>query len=150
MKLYQKIVSGGLVLAGLAGLVYNGLEQKRQERQEVQRLEYFLQRGSIGNVGAEMISEQGVSVALGDMDGDGDLDVITANAYPGEIKYFENIGNGQYPERGSIGNVGGEAAGQGVSIALGDMDGDGDLDVIVATANPGEIKYFENIMPQKK
>lgn len=91
MILYQRIIAGGLILAGLSGLY--GCKQGNNDQPpnpSEPRLKY-LDKGSIGSHDVTD-SRAGVSVALADMDGDGDLDMITAT--PREIKYFENTGNG--------------------------------------------------------
>ena len=68
-------------------------------------------------------------VALGDLDSDGDLDAFVANAYSTISlvnKVWLNDGNGIFSDSGQ--SLGG---GRSVDVALGDLDGDGDLDALV-------------------
>jgi len=84
--------------------------------------------------------------ALGDLDGDGDLDVYAASLPPKRGTYdpsdriMLNDGNGAFVDSGQRLNNPRKAgtAGSG-SVALGDLDGDGDLDAVVATAEGASI-----------
>ena len=71
---------------------------------------------------------------IGDVDGDGDLDIVAGNFY-GDIRYFENTGTASAPvfaERTGAANpfAAITAPSQTVSPSLVDLDGDGDLDLV--------------------
>ncbi|MEZ4768418.1 MAG: FG-GAP-like repeat-containing protein [Caldilineales bacterium] len=71
-------------------------------------------------------------VALGDLDGDGDLDAFVANGsfLQTANKVWLNDGSGTFSDSGqNLGNVWSE------QVALGDLDGDGDLDAVAANFN---------------
>lgn len=77
------------------------------------------------------ISTTPQSVAVADIDNDGDLDVITANGTVNSISRFLNSGTG-----GTIGTKADYSTGANpVALAVGDINGDGRLDVV--TANYG-------------
>jgi hypothetical protein len=81
-------------------------------------------------------------VALGDVDGDGDSDVFVANGAwlaGGQVnKVWLNDGNGSFSDSGQdLGNSG------SFSVALGDLDGDNDLDALIAN-HPGSTKVWLN------
>ena len=67
--------------------------------------------------------------ALGDIDGDGDLDVIYGRQ-DGQLLMMTNTGTAVAPVFGASVQLGTIDVGADSSVALGDIDGDGDLDIV--------------------
>src|SRR5205814_825986 len=72
------------------------------------------------------------SVALGDLDGDGTLDIATANDGSNSVSVLLNQGGGQFANALSF-----PAGNKPESVALGDLDGDGTLDIATGNLNVG-------------
>lgn len=71
------------------------------------------------------------AIALGDLDGDFDLDIVVANYDQGNRVYI-NDGAGYFTDSGqSLGSN------DSTAIALGDIDNDGDLDMVVGNGGFG-------------
>jgi hypothetical protein len=79
-------------------------------------------------------------IVLGDVDGDGDVDIVVTSAYASEIHVLRNEGNGQFTVEGPLAFAPG---GADVS-ALGDLDGDGDLDLAVVSSGSGSVVVYTN------
>ncbi|MCX7872483.1 MAG: VCBS repeat-containing protein [Verrucomicrobiae bacterium] len=76
-----------------------------------------------------------------DIDGDGDLDLIVNTVIHGTHIFF-NSGNGVFAEKPC--NAGLNAGNCGTSIALADIDGDGDLDLYIANYRPVTLRDQPN------
>ena len=80
------------------------------------------------NSGQVLDNDQSQDVALGDLDGDGDLDAYVSNAAGGD-QVYKNNGSAIFTDSGqSLGSDNSRG------VALGDVDGDGDLDAYVTSA----------------
>lgn len=67
-----------------------------------------------------------------DLDGDGDLDLLLGGLEGGPTKLFTNDGAGNFTDATTGSGFDSATTDQTISIALGDYDGDGDLDVLMA------------------
>lgn len=86
-----------------------------------------------GDFSARQIVAVGVgpyNAALGDVDGDGDLDLFTANIYD-NVGLFLNNGQGNFSKATSAGYLTASHR-QATDLVLGDVDGDGDLDLLTS------------------
>ena len=82
---------------------------------------------------------QPTEVAVGDMDGDGDLDLVCAVFGNDRIELYRNQGNGEFDTAQF------HPAGDGPrAISLADVDRDGDLDVLVLARNTADVLVIRN------
>ena len=80
--------------------------------------------GNLFNNSGQSLSDQGVDVALGDIDSDGDRDAFIARTAADGV--WLNDGQGTFSDSGQ--SLRDQFS---VAVRLGDLDGDGDLDGVV-------------------
>jgi hypothetical protein len=86
-------------------------------------------------------TDRPADVYASDLDGDGDLDVLSASSFGDTIVWFENVGGGSF----GLQQIISLAVNQPSAVFAADLDGDGDQDVLVASGFEDEISWFENL-----
>ena len=81
------------------------------------------------------------SVFAADMDGDGDMDILSASSTDDTIAWYEN--NGAADPTWTAANIATSADGA-QSVFAADMDGDGDMDIVSASSTDDTIAWYEN------
>ncbi|MBK5294411.1 MAG: VCBS repeat-containing protein [Acidobacteriia bacterium] len=83
------------------------------------------------------------SLAIGDIDGDGDVDAVTCAKDSAIAAWFENDGKGNFTTHHIYENQ------ASYDIRLVDMDGDKDLDVLIAGQASQNVVWYENRLKGK-
>ncbi|MDB5269516.1 MAG: hypothetical protein JWP58_2556 [Hymenobacter sp.] len=79
------------------------------------------------------------SVAVGDLDNDGDLDLLTGNRGTGTVSVRLNNGTGTFGGGQSL-----AVASAALGLVLGDVDGDGDLDLLSSSTTGNVVSVRLN------
>lgn len=116
---------------------------------EDDKIAWYENTDGAGTFGPPLIittnADYAVSVRAADLDGDGDIDVLSGSINDNKIAWYENTdGLGTFGNQQIISSTVPEAA----AIRTADMDGDGDLDVIAGANSGNEIFWFENLNSQ--
>jgi gliding motility-associated-like protein len=86
------------------------------------------------------------SVAIRDIDGDGKPDIVVANENSNTVSIFRNISSPGSITAGSLApRVDFITGSDPTSIAIGDIDGDGQSDMVVANGGNNFVSIFRNI-----
>ncbi|MEM8930778.1 MAG: FG-GAP-like repeat-containing protein, partial [Acidobacteriota bacterium] len=85
-----------------------------------------------------------LGVAAGDIDGDGDLDAVAAASTGDDISWWSNTaGDGSAWAETAIATNSAAGVNQ---VAITDLDGDGDADVIATIGTTGAVRFYENTL----
>ncbi|MGQ0701199.1 MAG: FG-GAP-like repeat-containing protein [Panacagrimonas sp.] len=81
------------------------------------------------------------SAYAADLDGDGDVDVLSASYIDDKIAWYENDG---MPDPGFTLHTISTTADSAFSVFAADLDGDGDVDVLSGSRDDDKIAWYEN------
>ncbi len=84
-------------------------------------------------------ADEAHSVYAVDLDGDGDVDVLSASGDDSKIAWYENDGSESFTAHTIT-----TSADDAQSVYAVDVDGDGDIDVLSASENDSKIAWYEN------
>jgi len=124
MRCHAAPLSLVCVAAALAAVARGALAQAFSEQAAARGLSYFVTQGEFGGLG-----QFGCGVAVVDLDGDGDDDIVCTGNAKDRLGFFQNDGAGTFTDvsASAYGALPQKASG----IAAGDYDADGDLDIAV-------------------
>jgi len=117
------------------------------------RVSVFRNTSSSGSIGAGSFAVkvdfatgiQPISVTIGDMDGDGKPDLAVANNGSNTVSVLRNTSTSGSIAAGSFGaKVDFTTGTNPISVAIGDLDGDGKPDLAVANYNSNTVSVYRN------
>ena len=102
--------------------------------------------GNFANGGGVTVSSESSSIALADVDGDGDEDLLALSISVGVVMIKLNGGNATGSNTGTFSGSGFVTMGSNspVSLVLGDIDGDNDLDLLAANFGSSSVSVRLN------
>lgn len=109
------------------------------------KVAWYKNTNGLGDFGSQIVITENLDAAIdvyaADLDGDGDMDVLSAAKQDDRIVWFENTdGLGSFSSQNIITTLTNGA----ISVFATDLDGDGDMDVLSASYNDNKIAWYEN------
>ncbi|MCA9504263.1 MAG: VCBS repeat-containing protein [Myxococcales bacterium] len=113
--------------------------------QNIDKVAWYENTDGLGTFGPEqsitVLADGAYSVLAADLDGDSDLDVLSSSITDDKIAWYANTnGSGSFGPQQVISTL----ADLPRSIAVADVDGDSDLDVLSASVNDDEVAWYAN------
>jgi hypothetical protein len=93
-------------------------------------------------IGIDDAAPDAASVDAGDIDRDGDVDVVAAIAGGDQVRWYEGDGVGAFVVHALSSPA--DSVADVVAVELHDLDADGDLDVLSASPTGGDLVWFRN------
>ncbi|MCR9100369.1 MAG: VCBS repeat-containing protein [bacterium] len=87
------------------------------------------------------LADGAYAVFAADLDGDGDMDVLSASFNDNKIAWYENLGGGSFGPQQVISTI----MNGTLSVHAADLDGDGDVDVLSASGYDDKVAWYENL-----
>jgi alpha-tubulin suppressor-like RCC1 family protein len=94
---------------------------------------WIIGNGSFTSYVSYGVADSPIDIVLGDLDNDGDLDLITANLFGNSISVLEGNGDGTFVEPDVVYGIGQRP----YDLALGDLNNDGNLDLVSPSVQTG-------------
>ncbi len=110
------------------------------------KIAWYENKDGFGNFGPQRVisttADGASSVTAADVDGDGDLDVLSGSEFDDDVAWYENRnGAGSFgPARLIFGHADGVT-----SVIAADFDGDGDVDVVSTSLNDDTVAWYKNL-----
>jgi len=112
------------------------------------KIAWYENLDGMGNFSSEKIitttTDVPYSIYPVDLDGDGDLDILSAYFGDDKVRWFENAdGSGNFFQGITIT----DSANGANSVFAADLNGDGNMDVLSASSGDNKVAWYENLAP---